>query len=77
MFYYNVREPYKIEFPPYGFMNPMNLVLQNVNSQQQRQLVEAAGGPGSSVSTTYGINSTSVLTKLKYFDSIIPFSWTK
>ena len=52
-------------------MNLVNFALQNADSQQQHRLVEAAGGPGSLVSTTYDINSSGVLTKLKYLDPIL------
>lgn len=40
---------------------------------EHSKLVEKAGGAGSSVSTTYGINSTSVLCRLTYFDPILSF----
>ena len=44
-----------------------------MSHKQQCALVAAGGGAGTSYSTTYGINHTSALNKLKHFDPIHSF----
>ena len=50
------------------------LILRNAKSHMGHcELVELAGGASSQVSSTYGINSASVLCRLTYFDPVLSF----